>query len=324
MFNYILNKINNAKFLYHPFKHIEINDVFENEHFNKIIDQDQIKFAKMNSDEELISHLENKNYKPVIFPGCVTNSKDYIKWHGNKKNKNLNVSSTEGFGMTYRLTNAESEIISKLVTFISSNEFQQVIAKKFSIDLKDVYFDQGIQKYLDGYEISPHPDLKSKALTFMFNINPNTSSEKLNHHTHYMRFKNNYKYVEEFWKGNLNFDRCWVPWDWCETIKTQTKNNSVVIFSPDNNTMHAVKAKYDHLPYQRTQLYGNLWYKKELKKIKSIVPQPKWENFVIKKSGQKPERTIATKIFDKYKDGEIYDSSADELFNEFVKFYKEL
>ena len=62
MFNYILNKINNAKFLDHPFKHIEINDIFENEHFNKIIDQDQIKLTKMNSDEELISHLENKNY----------------------------------------------------------------------------------------------------------------------------------------------------------------------------------------------------------------------------------------------------------------------
>ena len=63
--------------------------------------------------------------------------------------------------------------------------------------------------------------------------------------------------------------------------------------------MHAVKAKYDHLPYQRTQIYGNLWYKKELKKIKSIISQPKWENFVIKKSGQKPQTTIATKIFDK-------------------------
>ena len=30
------------------------------------------------------------------------------------------------------------------------------------------------------------------------------------------------------------------------------------------------------------------------------------------------------KIFDKYKDGELYESPPDELFEEFLKFYKEL
>ena len=51
-----------------------------------------------------------------------------------------------------------------------------------------------------------------------------------------------------------------MPWDWCEVQKTQTENNSIVIFSPSNDTLHAVKADYNHLTYQRTQLYGNLWY----------------------------------------------------------------
>ena len=49
-------------------------------------------------------------------------------------------------------------------------------------------------------------------------------------------------------------DRCWVPWHWCETIKKQTDNNSVVIFAPDDDTIHAVNTDYQHLDYQRTQI----------------------------------------------------------------------
>jgi hypothetical protein len=158
------------------------------------------------------------------------------------------------------------------------------LAKKFGIDMDDVFYDAGIQKYLDGYEISPHPDIRKKALTYMVNINPGDKSERSGHHTHYLTFKDAYKYVEAYWKGNPNKDRCWVPWDWCETKKIQTENNSIVIFSPDNNTMHGVKAVYDHLAYQRTQLYGNLWYH-EIR----TDGMPSWENFLFQqRPGQEP------------------------------------
>ena len=86
-------------------------------------------------------------------------------------------------------------------------------------------------------------------------------SEKLDHHTHYMKFKKAYSYIEEFWEGNPDVDRAWVPWDWATTVKQQFKNNSIVLFSPSNSTLHSVKANYDHLITQRTQLYGNLWFK---------------------------------------------------------------
>ena len=45
-----------------------------------------------------------------------------------------------------------------------------------------------------------------------------------------------------------------------ETLK-QRKLITVVIFKPSHKTLHAIKAKYNHLITQRTQLYGNLWYK---------------------------------------------------------------
>lgn len=179
---------------------------------------------------------------------------------------------------------------------MASKKFQLQLSKKFNIKTNQVTFDQGIQKYLDGYEISPHPDLRNKALTFMVNINPSNDSEMKNHHTHYMKFKDKYQYVQNFWENNKDKDRCWVPWEWCTTVKAQTKNNSIVIFAPDNNTIHAVRAKYNHLIYQRTQLYGNLWFKKSLKKISIIKSQPEWEQFVIKNKTQVADNSIRKKL----------------------------
>lgn len=110
----------------------------------------------------------------------------------------------------------------------------------------------------------------------MVNINPGRMSETQTHHTHFLRFRPTYKYVQAFWEGNPQLDRCWVPWGWCETAKIQDRNNSIVIFSPNNDTLHGVKARYDHLAYQRTQLCGNLWYH-EL----PTQGMPCWEKFAI-------------------------------------------
>ena len=45
------------------------------------------------------------------------------------------------------------------------------------------------------------------------------------------------------------------------------------MFSPSCSTIHAVKADYNHLLGQRTQLYGNLWYK-EITTLKRL----EWES----------------------------------------------
>ena len=64
-------------------------------------------------------------------------------------------------------------------------------------------------------------------LTFMININPGINSEKADFHTHYLRFIDSKKYIYDFWKYNHQFDRCWVPWDWCSTVTQQIQNNSI-------------------------------------------------------------------------------------------------
>ena len=259
-FTYLIEKILNSDFTQKPFKHIYIEDFFSQTQLNDILNSTEISAPIASNDKELIDGLISKGFKPISFPGCTTDINKYIKWH--KGNRDTSVhSATEGFGLVFRLYRVQSKILNDLNEFLASDAFNKAIAEKFEIDFSDCIVDGGIQKYLDGYEISPHPDTRKKAATFMVNINPSFESEKMNHHTHYLKLKDNYSYVEKFWNGNKDIDRGWVPWFWAETIKQQKKNNSIVLFSPSDDTLHGVKTNYDHLSTQRTQLYGNLWYK---------------------------------------------------------------
>jgi len=274
-FDYLLNRIAEATFESVPFRHIYIKDFFEGGHFSQIVSAPEILLPSVESDEQIFKILFERNYKIISFPGCITNKDVYIKWHKERKvNSDHTNSSCEGFGVTLRLTKPTSSIITDLFDFMLTDKFQDALAAKFGIRRDEVFYDSGIQKYLDGYEISPHPDIRSKALTYMININPGNNSENRDHHTHYLRFREEYKYIQAYWDGHPDEDRFWVPWSWCESIKTQRENNSIVIFSPDNTTMHAVRARYSHLASQRTQLYGNLWYRD-----KKCATQPSWEDF---------------------------------------------
>ena len=97
-----------------------------------------------------------------------------------------------------------NNILSDIQIFLESAKFAtECIANKFNVNLSETKVDSGVPKYLDGYEISPHPDVRKKALTYMKpNINPHESSENINYHTHYMRFNNDKKHIQSFWANN--------------------------------------------------------------------------------------------------------------------------
>jgi len=274
--SYVIEKIRNSEISKVPFRHIEINDLFNSEDFERIINCKELTISA-ETDIELFDKLFRNNYKIMSFPGCVENYKKYLAWHKKKKITTKMGSSCEGYGVVLRLQTPESSPIENLMNLIRSKEFVEVISEKFNIDSSNCTYDSGLQKYLDGYEISPHPDVRSKALTYMVNINPSPNSSEDEHHTSYLKFKPERAYVNEFWKGNNMINRCWVPWSWCDIIKQQRQNNSIVIFSPDNDTLHAVKTNYNHLSNQRTQLYGNLWYNNA-----EECEAPRWEDFVVK------------------------------------------
>jgi hypothetical protein len=259
-FRYLLNKIQDSKIIETPFPHIYIENFFDSEDFSKIINSSGVNTKNYEDNDELFHGLFDQGYKIIDFPGCINNVKEYNSWHDKKISSKKLHSACEGFGMTLRLMKPSCSILENLKHFIESRDFNLAIASKFNIDFDLVHSDTGLQKYLDGYEISPHPDIRKKALTYMININPHSDSEDLEHHTHYLQLKKEYKYIQEFWKANTKYDRCWIPWDWAETAFIQNKNNSLVMFSPTDQSIHAVKATYNHLISQRTQLYGNLWF----------------------------------------------------------------
>ncbi len=277
-FKYLIDRINKAKIINHPYNHIILENFFSESHFNEILSSPEIISPKVNSDLDLINSLEDNGFKSINFPGSVTDKDNYIDWHSNKKKQNtekkLN-SSTEGFGYVLRLYEENSPILKELKSFFSSTLFLEAIKSRFEINTSVIY-DGGIQKYLDGYEISPHPDIRKKAATWMVNINPSNNSENFDMHTLYMKFRSEREYVLKFWENNPDIERAWVPWDWAETVFQQKSNNSIVIFSPNDKTLHAVKANYNHLLTQRTQIYGNLWFPDSNTKY-----GVKWENLDI-------------------------------------------
>lgn len=94
----------------------------------------------------------------------------------------------------------------------------------------------------------------------------NTSDivESADCHTHILKFKNEYKFIEECWHLNCNIQTTYVPWEYCDTVKVINKNNTMLIFKPDVKpaSLHGIKTNFNNLEFQRTQLYGNLYYSK--------------------------------------------------------------
>lgn len=275
-FDYILQRILNAQFQSDPFKHVYIADFFSRDDFSLITTAPEVNIRPVESDRALISELYSKSYKEIEFPGTTTNVPSYLEWHNDPaRDSSFTLGLCEGYGVTMRLQRTTpGTILREAQDFFRAPAFWAAVAAKFGIDIDDVTIDFGLQKYLDGYEISPHPDIRKKALTLMVNINPAAHSEAIDYHTHYLRFRPERAKVQEYWRSNKDAERCWVPWSWCETARRQTRNNSIVIFSPADDTLHAVRASYDHLSTQRTQFYGNLWYKNY-----TPLVDVKWRNF---------------------------------------------
>lgn len=260
MFKYLCDKILRAEWVHEPFPHLEIHDFLSPEHLDNILQNSQIHFPRPSTNDELYGKLCKEGWKIQKFPGCVNSWEEYTRFTVNKKITTKD--PVEGMGITFRLNKINDEFVKKLIIYLNGDEFHNCLKQKFNI-IEETSIISAIQKNLSGYEISPHPDIRSKCLTYLLNINKNEEFEQSKQHTQLLKFKNNYKHVESHWSKNIT-QRCWVPWDWCDKIKEINKNNTLIIFHPQSNpaSLHAIKLNYDHLKEQRTQIYGNLMYKR--------------------------------------------------------------
>ena len=257
-YSYLAEKITEAQFVEYPFKHLWIEDFLSKSHLNEVLSDEQIHFEEQESTKLLIDKLVACEYKVQNFPGCTTDVKDYLHhYQNNSFPSGRKGTPIESYGITYRLANINNDKIRGLVEYMNSPEFKSTLENKFEITNK-TRIDTAIQKNLSHYEISPHPDVREKELTYLLNINKNAKAATLPIHTHLLKFKDEWSFVKEYWANNIEKNTTWVPWSWCESCFETRKNNSIVIFKPNVDTLHAVRMIYDHTKFQRTQIYGNL------------------------------------------------------------------
>lgn len=259
-FHYLLDRLDNAELEVEPFPHLYIEDFLADEDFDAVVRAPQVALPAVGDVQELFGVLDSASYRPLNFPGCTTSKLEYVRWLERGSRPRGTHKACEGQGMAMRLTRPQDEILGLLSGLFTSPDLHNLLRTKFDLAAPTTV-EAGLQKYLHGYEISPHPDIRQKALTWMLNVNPSEDSESLMFHTHYLRLKPEWSFLYPLWQNNPNLQTFWVPWEWCTTVKQQRKNNSIVVFSPRWDTVHAVRADYDHLRTQRTQFYGNLWYK---------------------------------------------------------------
>ncbi len=270
-FGYLAEKIIDAEFIGSPFKHILIEDFLSEGHLQAVVSDQQIHWEETSDTEELIEKLFQKNYAVQKFPGCITDVHEYIRrYEDNDFPTGRKGNPVESFGITFRLQKYDSPHIENLVGYLNGASFKAALETKFKISSQtDIV--TAIQKNLSHYEISPHPDVREKALTYLLNINRDREVDSQPVHTHLLRFKEEWQFIPEYWKTHPSKNRCWVPWEWCETEAVCNKNNSIVLFAPNVDTLHAVRLMYDHNKFQRTQLYGNLM------NVGSIAPPMDWK-----------------------------------------------
>lgn len=261
MFDYLIEKIQQAAFVTQPFRYIYIQDWLSTEHFAAITQDPQINLPQQADLDGLLATLADRHYTPEPFPGCTTNIDHYRAWYHSDRTRRFESDLLEGFGIAFRLRQYQNPLIQHLIQFLNSDQFHSAIKAKFD-RVGNTRVETAIQKYLSGYEISPHPDIRKKCLTYMVNINPHDASEAQDIHTHLLEFDSEHEAIYQYWQDHPDHDRCWVPWSWCCTRWQHRRNNSIVMFAPDDSSLHAVKLEYDHLAAQRTQIYGNLWYRK--------------------------------------------------------------
>ena len=133
MFNYLIEKISSSCLQKYPFEHIYIEDFFNEDQFCKIINSKQINLPNFKNTKELCNFLLKNGFEPIDFPGCTTNINDYCKWVEGFSNKYINVDTTEGFGMAFRLKIGKDVILTQLNNFINSDEFKKILCKNLKL-----------------------------------------------------------------------------------------------------------------------------------------------------------------------------------------------
>ena len=131
-FSYISEKIMRAEFQPEPFEHIIVDNFLSDEHFDLIVNSNQIKFPKFDNLTLLIKHILDNGYQFRPFPGGSSTINQYIKsvesnhWHVDKR-------KMSAVGLVFKLSRFDNPLVQELVEYLNSTEFHNCLLEKFSI-----------------------------------------------------------------------------------------------------------------------------------------------------------------------------------------------
>ena len=276
---YLIEKIIEAKPRKTPYKHFIIENYLEQKELEEILADTRTNTEECIDDGALCRELEKKGYQPSWLPGSTDNVEDYLASRTEKKEISMNT-TCKSKGMAFALKRKSGgSALDEVINYMRCDKYWETIYDKCNINKNDKQRYVAYTKYLDGHEISPHTDSRHKPVTFLLNLNHKNLKIPNESNTRIMKLKKEYRYIAEYWKYNKNVDRCWLPWECCETINIHSKNNSLLIIPASNISFHAIKLDYNHLKSQRSMIYGSAWGKSE-----RFYECPTWEDLEIKPS----------------------------------------
>lgn len=250
--SHLVAKLEAAAVDEHPFRHVIIEDFLPDECVEKLLDVARVPGVRTSL--QLWRALRSE-WAVQPFPGCSPSWSRYFLERGIGLPWRDERVSGRGLALRY---SGDSSVVKSVRDAMTSDEFTACVKQVMGLR-RPVRADSGLQKYLDGYEIAPHSDPHAKAATILVNLGID-GVQRPGTGTRLLQLKDERRYVQTFWRYNKNIDPDWVPWSWCEEVREVDMVNSLLIFCPDETTIHAVKCAYDHNAGQRLQLYGDYWF----------------------------------------------------------------
>ena len=196
IYEYIKNRILDAHIFEEPYPHILIENVFPVDFYKKLLDN--------------IPHIDDFTPKPK-YPGKET----------------LTLENLEP------LDDTKKDFWVTINNWLKSDDFANFLLNKFSIKKtgKSNFF---LHKDLSNYEVTPHTDVKSKLVTYLFYLPKDDSLREMG--TIMLIPKN----------GKIQHDRTqhqrWEDFDIVKQVEYLP--NSFLAFTPNDNSYHAVKINF--------------------------------------------------------------------------------
>jgi len=264
-FAHLVRKINAQPIETDPFPHIYLEEVFPAGYYRALLER----IARVGE------------FVPTLYPGVAVD---------------LDAKSFKDYGLTCRNFDKDEELAC-LYALLKSEPFSRLLLDKFSAPEswgargsaipaeKHVFFKEGrenftcvfdLHKDLPGYEISPHPDVPSKIVTFLFYFTPDESLSRFG--TKLCRVKPECKATlaratrskmssllvgatRPFVGKSYGLDQkdSWFPWEMFDVVKVApAKPNSLLVFAPNADSYHAIRMDIppDHPLRERQTLRG--------------------------------------------------------------------